>query len=102
MTTQQALAVIRLLIVVAALWVILRNRCTPQNLIYSLPYVFWLAHAGVYLVGYLALSATGKVNPVAFNVWGAAMQIQGFLTVLMVEVARWHRQRRKQGANSGC
>ena len=101
-STQQQLAVIRLVIVIAAMVVIIRNRCAPNNLLYSIPYIAWLVHAVIYLVAYLALSCAGLVSAVVFNVWGAGLQIQGYLTVLMVEIARWQRQKNKQGAGSGC
>lgn len=101
MSTQQALAVIRLVIVLAGILVIVRNRCAPGNWMYSVPYIAWLAHAGVYLVAYLTDSLIGRVIPITYNVWGAGLQIQGYLTVLMVEVARWQRQHRK-GGSIGC
>jgi hypothetical protein len=103
MSAQQALAVVRILIVLAALWVIIRNRCQPDNLVYSVPYIAWLVHAVVYLVVYLIDSHDGFVSPAAYNIWGAGLQIQGYLTVLMVESARYYRQRKHHTrGESGC
>jgi hypothetical protein len=101
MTTQQVLAFIRLIIVISAVVVILRNRCEPHNLPYSAPYLLWLGHAFIYLVTYLVLSAFFSVHPEFYNVWSASLQIQGFLTVFIVEVFRYYRQKQR-GGNSEC
>ena len=102
MSAQQLLAVVRLIIVLAGIAVIFRNRCAPHNLLYSTPYLAWLVHAVIYLGAYLILSSIGAVNAVFFNVWGASLQIQGYMTVLLVEIARFYRQRSNRGGLGGC
>jgi hypothetical protein len=68
-----------------------------------MPYIAWMIHAVMYLLAYLILNYLDRVNPVFFNLWSAALQIQGYLTVLIVEVARFYRQKGKQkGVDIGC
>ena len=97
MTTQQALAVIRLIIILAAIVVIYSNRRTVDNFQMALPYLFWLGHAFLFLSAYLILSYLGRIDIDIFNIWSAAVQIQGFLTVLVVESFRLYRHRGDYG-----
>jgi hypothetical protein len=102
MTAQQILAVVRLVVIVAAIVVIYRNNCAPNNLFYAAPYLLWLGHALLYLVAFLILSLSGQVNAVFVNIWSASLQLQGFLTVLIVEIFRYYRHRQKSRGLSGC
>jgi hypothetical protein len=100
MSEQQVLAVVRLALVVATVLVIYRNRCMPKNLAYSAPYLLYLGHALLYLIVYLILSYTGRVNAMFFNIWSGSLQVHILLTILIVESFRTQRHN-KRGLD-GC
>ena len=100
MTANQALAIVRLLIAIGVLLVIYRQRCARQNIYLGIPIIAWMAHVVIYLAAYLVISSIGSVPTQLFNVWSASLQIHGYLTILIMEIARYYRQ--KQGVKIGC
>ena len=95
MTTAQGLALVRLAIVLAVMLVMYRQHCAKRDFLLALPLWAWMLHAAVYLVVYLVDSSNNVINPIAYNIWSAGVQIHGFLTILIIELARLQRQNRR-------
>lgn len=89
LSTTQILAIVRIVLAVATIAIAVRNRRLPNALLFSAPYTAWLLHGLVYLVSYLTVSLIGSVDPKLFNLWSSALHMQGYMTVLCVEIIRW-------------
>lgn len=99
MTTGVILLFVRLVLVSGVLVVLWLQRCRGQKLLFQVPLIFWMCHAALFSIVYLIDKQDVIVNVEFYNIWSSAVSIHGYLTMFIVEVARWVRQR---NAKHGC
>ena len=91
MSASQALAVIRLIIVSGVLLVMYLQWRYGTDTSLGRPVVYWMVHSVIYLVSYMVISFSYPVPAQFFNVWSAALQIHGYLTIFVMELFRYLR-----------
>ena len=82
--TQITSMIVIILAIAVEVWWMLTHR---DKYLLSIPNIIWLVHA---LVFYIALWKCTSINTnkQLFNEWGAALRLQGYITILMMGLYR--------------